>query len=115
MGTRFLATAENDWHPKFIQRILDAQIEDSVVLPGMYGPARFLQSQGTERLRRIVERHEMPEHELSLWKENAVKAAQRDGDVENGLVPAGQVPDSSTIDHPLRTCCSESLRRPRSG
>lgn len=91
MGTRFLATAENDWHPAFIQRILDAQIEESVVLPGMYGPARFLQSQGTERLRGIIERHEMPEHELSLWKENAVKAAQRDGDVQNGLVPAGQV------------------------
>jgi NAD(P)H-dependent flavin oxidoreductase YrpB (nitropropane dioxygenase family) len=91
MGTRFLATAENDWHPMFIQRILDAHIEDSVVLPGMYGPARFLRSAGTDRLQQIVERREMAEEELSSWKEMAVKAAQRDGDVENGLVPAGQV------------------------
>jgi len=92
MGTRFIATQENtDWHPAYAQRILDAQEGDDVVFPAVYGPARGLRSAGVTRLLEIIENNEMSTAELTQWKDDALIRAQETGDVDSGIMAAGQV------------------------
>lgn len=92
MGTRFIAAEENtDWHPAYKQRIIDAREGEDHVFPGVYAPARGLRSPASEELIGIVERDEMGLDELSRWKDERLKLAQRDGNLEQGLVAAGQV------------------------
>ncbi|MCW2692949.1 MAG: Nitronate monooxygenase [Mycobacterium sp.] len=92
MGTRFIATRENtDWHPAYAQRIVDAREGDDVVFPAVYGPARGLRNAGVERLLEIVRTNEMTSDELIRWKDEGLIRAQETGDVENGIMAAGQV------------------------
>lgn len=91
MGTRFLLSRENDWHENYITRILESTIGESTVVPGVYGPCRYLRSKATEQLGVLIERGEMTEDELTAWKEHRVHLAQRDGDVEEGFTSAGLV------------------------
>ena len=92
MGTRFIATEDNtDWHAAYAQRILAAVEGDDVVFPAVYGPARGLRNAGVDRLLEIVRNNEMDVGELTRWKDEALIRAQESGDVENGIMPAGQV------------------------
>lgn len=92
MGTRFIASTDNtDWHPSVAQFVVDAQEGDDVVFPGVYGPARGLRTPATDRLLEIVRNGEMTIDELTEWKDHALQLAQSTGDLENGLVAAGQV------------------------
>jgi NAD(P)H-dependent flavin oxidoreductase YrpB (nitropropane dioxygenase family) len=92
MGTRFIATYDNqDWHPAYRERVLAAVEGDDLLFPGVYAPARGLRSKGAERLLEIVARGEMDLDEVTRWKDDQMTRAQVEGDVENGLVPAGQV------------------------
>ena len=90
MGTRFIATSENDWHPAYRQAIVDAAEWEDVVLPGFYGPMRGLRNAGSVRLGELIASGELDEQGIADWKEDRVVAAQRDGDVDGGLVIAGQ-------------------------
>lgn len=90
MGTRFIASKENDWHENYKMEILKAQPGSDVVTSGVYGPARMLRTAGLDRLRQLEESGEVDELELASWKDRAMRAAMRDGDVENGMVLAGQ-------------------------
>jgi NAD(P)H-dependent flavin oxidoreductase YrpB (nitropropane dioxygenase family) len=91
MGTRFIVTEENDFHANYKQRIIDAREGEDTVFPAFYGPARGLRNAGMERLFEIVENKELEGDELGMWKDEALVRTQRDGDVETGLVAAGQV------------------------
>ncbi|MBB2505240.1 nitronate monooxygenase [Amycolatopsis echigonensis] len=92
MGTRFIATEDNtDWHPAYTERILAAGEGDDAVAPGVYGPARVLRNAAVDRLQRMVENDELSPDELTRWKDEALIRAQSVGDVDGGLVPAGQV------------------------
>lgn len=92
MGTRFIATRDNtDWHPAYAERILAAAEGDDVVFPAVYGPARGLRNAGVARLFEIVENRELTEDELTRWKDEALIRAQSAGDVDNGIMAAGQV------------------------
>lgn len=90
MGTRFVATVENEWHPAYKQAVVDAAEWSDVLLPGVYGPMRGLANAGAEHVRERAASWTGPEHELAVWKEARVVAAMRDGDVEDGIVLAGQ-------------------------
>jgi NAD(P)H-dependent flavin oxidoreductase YrpB (nitropropane dioxygenase family) len=90
MGTRFIATRENDWHPAYKQAIVDAAEWGDVVFPGFYGPLRALRNAGSVRLDELMASGELDEERLGAWKEERVVAAQRDGDVDGGLVISGQ-------------------------
>jgi enoyl-[acyl-carrier protein] reductase II len=90
MGTRFVATSENDWHPAYKQAIVDAAEWGDVVFPGFYGPLRGLRNAGFARLGELIASGELGEGGIDDWKEDRVVAAQRDGDVDGGLVIAGQ-------------------------
>lgn len=92
LGTRFIAATDNvDWHPAYAEHILAAEEGSDTVFPAVYGPARGLMNAGVQRLREILATDEMRGEELNAWKDEALIRAQSEGDVENGLVVAGQV------------------------
>ena len=97
MGTRFIATTDNtDWHPAYAKRIVDAVEGDDVVFPAVYGPARGLHNAAVDRLHQIIEGNEMTLDELTRWKDEGMIRAQETGDVDAGLLPAGQVASAIT-------------------
>jgi NAD(P)H-dependent flavin oxidoreductase YrpB (nitropropane dioxygenase family) len=92
LGTRFIAARENtDWHPAYAERIIATEEGADTVFPAVYGPARGLMNAGVARLREILETGELTGEDLNTWKDEALIRAQSVGDVENGLVVAGQV------------------------
>ena len=95
MGTRFItSTANSDWHPAYVQALLDAQEGDDVAFDGVYGPCRGLRNAASQKL---SNNHDMAPGEvvdaveLTRWKIESMQRAQTDGDVTNGLVLTGQV------------------------
>ena len=88
MGTRFIATIEHEWCEAYKQRIVDSPEWGDRIYPGVYAPCRGLDSLALAELEVIMKK--WPEHEVSMWKEERTIAAQRDGDIEHGLLPAGQ-------------------------
>jgi len=97
MGTRFIATTDNtDWHPAYAKRIVDAVEGDDVVFPAVYGPARGLHNAAVDRLHQIIEGNEMTLDELTRWKDEGMIRAQETGEVDAGLLPAGQVSSAIT-------------------
>lgn len=92
MGTRFIATEDNvDWHPAYAERVVAAGEGDDVVFPAVYGPARGLRTRGVERLLEIVEDESYSHDDVLRWKDEAMIRAQERGEVEDGILPAGQV------------------------
>jgi len=94
MGTRFITTRQNsDWHPAYLQAILDAQEGDDVAFDGVYGPCRGLRNAASQQLlgREHGDDGEVDAVELTRWKIESMQRAQTDGDVTNGLVLTGQV------------------------
>jgi len=91
MGTRFIATEDNtDWHPAAARRIVAAGEGDDTIFPGVYSPARGLKSAGIDRLNELLHSGATPE-ELLAYKDAALIRAEEEGDLETGILPAGQV------------------------
>lgn len=89
MGTRFIATEDNtDWHPAYAERILAAREGDDAVVPGVYGPLRILRNNAVAQLEQMLG---ASTDELTRWKDEALIRAQSTGDVDGGLMAAGQV------------------------
>ncbi len=89
MGTRFIATREHEWHENYKQRIVDAPEWDDVVFPGVYAPIRGLRNHGIELME--AQRGVLSPEEFIRWEEEQIRVSQREGDVENGVLVAGQV------------------------
>jgi NAD(P)H-dependent flavin oxidoreductase YrpB (nitropropane dioxygenase family) len=95
LGTRFVASHDNtDWHPAYAQRIVDAAEGDDIVFHAIYGPSRALRSSGIDELARIT--GTIDEDALTAWKDDRLIRAQRDGAVEEGILPAGNVSGAIT-------------------
>lgn len=91
MGTRFIATEDDfDWHPAYGDRIIAAEEGDDILFPGVYGPARGLHTGGVTELEAMIADQRDPE-EVTRWKDEALIRAQQEGDLEHGLIAAGQV------------------------
>lgn len=92
MGTRFVAARENtDWHPAYAEAIIAASEGDDVIFQAIYGPSRALPSTGIKELAELVVRGDMDVHELTAWKDSRLIGAMRDGELDRGLLPAGQI------------------------
>jgi enoyl-[acyl-carrier protein] reductase II len=93
MGTRFITTRDNsDWHPAYLQAILDAREGDDVAFDGVYGPCRGLRNAASEELlAHSAAGAAMDPVELTRWKIESMQRAQTTGDTEHSLVMAGQV------------------------
>ena len=98
MGTRFITSYENsDWHPAYLQALLDAKEGDDVAFDGVYGPCRGLRNAASrELMAHGADRDGRSEVETMRWKIESMQRSQTDGDVENGLVLAGQVASAIT-------------------
>jgi NAD(P)H-dependent flavin oxidoreductase YrpB (nitropropane dioxygenase family) len=91
MGTRFIASTDNqDWHPATARRIVEAGEGDDIIFPGVYSPARGLRSAGVERLLGML-RDGATAEELLAYKDAALIRAEEEGDLDSGILPAGQV------------------------
>lgn len=91
MGTRFIASEENvDWHPAAARRIVESGEGDDTIFPGVYSPARGLKSAGVDQLSKLLTEGATPE-ELLTYKDAALIRAEQEGDLETGILPAGQV------------------------
>ncbi|HEY2830961.1 MAG TPA: nitronate monooxygenase [Sporichthyaceae bacterium] len=89
MGTRFIATRDHEWHENYKQRIVDAPEWDDVVFPGVYAPIRGLRNAGQRHMEKL--RPTMTPEEFIVWEEEQIRVSQREGDVQNGILVAGQV------------------------
>lgn len=92
LGTRFVATHDNpDWHKNYAERIIAANEGDDIVFQALYGPSRALPSRAIDTLAELERNGTMSETELTAFKDERLIAAQRDGDMEDGILPAGQI------------------------
>jgi NAD(P)H-dependent flavin oxidoreductase YrpB (nitropropane dioxygenase family) len=95
MGTRFITTFDNaDWHPAYLQALLDAKEGDDVAFDGVYGPCRGLRNAASEQLLGHSSREGgevLDPVELTRWKIESMQRAQTEGDVTDSLVMTGQV------------------------
>jgi NAD(P)H-dependent flavin oxidoreductase YrpB (nitropropane dioxygenase family) len=98
MGTRFItSTANSDWHPAYIQALIDAREGDDVAFDGVYGPCRGLRNAASEALL-AHGAGEAPTDpvELVRWKIESMQRAQTTGDTSDSLVMTGQVASAIT-------------------
>jgi NAD(P)H-dependent flavin oxidoreductase YrpB (nitropropane dioxygenase family) len=91
MGTRFIATEENDWNDNYKRMVLHAQEGSDRVITGVYGPARFLYTRAIDELKELEDSGKYTEGELASWKDQRMQLSMETGNVEDGLVPSGQV------------------------
>jgi len=92
LGTRFVASHDNpDWHPAYAKRIVAAREAEDIVFQALYGPSRALPSNALAELAAIEAAGELSEDELTAFKDQRLIAAQQDGDMEGGILPAGQI------------------------
>lgn len=89
MGTRFIATAEHEWHERYKQRIVDTPEWGDKVFQGVYAPVRGLKNAGLEKLQDKLDT--LSPEEFRMWEEGEMRRAMREGDIENGLLAGGQV------------------------
>lgn len=93
MGTRFItSTANSDWHPDYIQALLDAKEGDDVAFDGVYGPCRGLRNAASEELLSHGA-SDLPADPVAMvrWKIESMQRAQTTGDTVNSIVMTGQV------------------------
>lgn len=93
LGTRFMLSEEAFLHPAYKQKVLDADIDDTVLVGRGALPVRSVRNAFTERVEQ-AERDGMPQAApdayASLLASASLKQASYDGDVSNGKVEAGQ-------------------------
>jgi NAD(P)H-dependent flavin oxidoreductase YrpB (nitropropane dioxygenase family) len=92
MGTRFIMTHDNsDWHPAYVQALLDAKEGDDVAFDGVYGPCRGLRNTAAVELLAAQSDPNADPVELTRHKIESMQRAQTTGDTENSLVLTGQI------------------------
>ena len=93
LGTRFMLSEEAFLHPAYKQKVLDAEIGDTVLVGRAALPVRSVRNAFTERVAQ-AERDGMPQAApdayAALLASASLKQASFDGDVSNGKVEAGQ-------------------------
>lgn len=90
MGTRFLVAEECGVHPNFKQKLLQAADTDSVVTGLTFGHAvRGVKNKFTDHFLKL-EREGTPEADLARLATGTNRLAAVEGDIENGMVQAGQ-------------------------
>lgn len=90
MGTRFLVSEECTVHPNMKEKILEAMDTDSIVTGQSLGHAvRGLKNKFSKNFVALEHEH-APEEQLIKLATGSNKLAAVDGDIENGMMQAGQ-------------------------
>ena len=93
LGTRFMLSEEAFLHPAYKQKVLEADIGDTVLVGRGALPVRSVRNAFTERVAQAVRDglpQTAPEAYAALLASASLKQASFDGDVSNGKVEAGQ-------------------------
>ena len=96
MGTRFIASKECEFHPNYKQLVLKSLDEDTTIAPGFLAPIRLIKNRFTATHGKALTREEKIKHEQELDPKglleelHAYELIYKNGDVENGAIPAGQ-------------------------
>lgn len=93
IGTRFIATKECDFHDNVKKAILDADEYSDIVVPSFISPARCLKTPGAYKIleaQEMVNKGEFSYEEKTKMVDDALRLAEEEGNIENGLVGAGQ-------------------------
>ena len=76
---------------------------------GVYAPVRALRNHAVDVLLPQATK-ELSAQELNHWKEEHIRLAERDGDVVNGLMPAGQGVSMVASVLPVRQLLDDLMR-----
>lgn len=91
VGTRFLVAEECTAHPNMKQKLIEATDTDTIVTGlTMRAAVRGVKNPFTEKFVALEHAGGTPREELSAMVRGTNKLAAIDGDVENGMVQAGQ-------------------------
>jgi len=97
LGTRFVASHDNpDWHANYAARILNAKEGEDILFQALYGPSRVLPSRAIGELAEYEHTAGVTEEDLTRFKDERLIAGQRDGDMEGGILPCGQIAGAIT-------------------
>jgi nitronate monooxygenase len=92
MGTRFLATHECQVHDNMKNRMIEAQSTESVLALGSVGdPMRALQTALVTEVLAMEERGTTLEELLTVVAGEKTRHAVIEGDIDNSLLPCGQI------------------------
>ena len=92
LGTCFVASHDNpDWHPAYGARIIAAAEGEDIVFQALHGPSRALPSAALDELAALEAGGITSDDALTRFKDERLIAAQRDGDMQGGILPAGQI------------------------
>ncbi|MDB8635210.1 mutanobactin A biosynthesis reductase MubJ [Streptococcus mutans] len=96
IGTRFLLAKECNIHTNYKKRVIDSNDFDSVVIKNMINkPIRSLRNKLTNLIGRLeleyLKNRSTSIEDIDLKTINALSNAVKNGDVQNGLVMAGQI------------------------
>lgn len=97
MGTRFIASNESEFHPKYKELICNASDRDTMLTTGGFGPIRLLKNKYCLEHGKILSKEEKILQEQQYKNIDQViddlkkyEIVYTKGDVENGAIPAGQ-------------------------
>lgn len=90
VGTRFIATREAAVHPAFQKAVVDRREDQTVISRALSGKTCRLASNGFTEYWADKEIKPFPEQAIEMNKQNYVRRAFVDGDVENCPLPMGQ-------------------------
>jgi enoyl-[acyl-carrier protein] reductase II len=92
MGTRFIASKEARGHDNYKNRLVEATDEDTVVSRGHSGKTvRMLRNKFTDYWAANEARILPYPHQLQEVGTAATVLGRIEGDIENGVLPAGQI------------------------
>ena len=92
MGTAFSMTEESCYHPKLKQRLVDADVTDTVVIFKSVGNAfRCLKNECSETVLKKEAEQATPQELFKVLKDTDVVVSYTSGETEQIVIPTGQV------------------------
>lgn len=114
MGTRFAATKDCDFHENYKQAILDCQEFGDILCPGAYSYLRVIKTDGALKAIEMERSGKYSHEEMVEVADQKLIIAERDGDVVNGEVGAGQcasrIKDMPTVKDLIEVIIRESAK-----
>lgn len=89
MGTRFLCSAESEFHQNYKDCVLRASERDTTIISGLFGPHRSLNNEFARKLQRMKEEGASDSRLLMVKAQGYL--ARMSGDVDKALLACGEV------------------------
>ena len=92
IGTRFMATEEFPIHKQFKDKLIEADEKSTlIVMKSLKNPSRVLRTSWSEKIMEMESRGATLEELVPLISGGISRAGWRDGTVDQGMYPGGQV------------------------